>query len=252
MSAGNQFCTGCGARVPDRPDTTSTIPRDTGSPARHVGRPPRKSSRTITLATVAVVLAGIGAGGWLLASHLGKHGGSPLRLASDAAEHTVPRSSPASPTAPVTPTTPAPVSSQALSQTVGTVTLADSVMQDTDASSVATFLNQYFQAIDNHDYQSYLALLTPQVQQGITSLQFDQGYATTADSAETLTGISAAANGDTQADATFTSHQNPADSPDGTQSCTNWSISLFLQSDGNGGYLIDQAPSGYHASYQAC
>ena len=231
--------------------TTLTTPRDTGSPTRHVGQPPRKSSRIITFAAVAVVLAGVGTGGWLLASHLGKHGGSKLGLAPAAVQRTVP-SSPASPADPITPTTPAPVSSQALSQTVGTVTLTDGVMQDSDASSVATFLNQYFQAINNHDYQSYLALLTSPVQQGITSQQFDHGYATTADSAETLTGISTTANGDTQADVTFTSHQNPANSPDGTQSCTNWSISLFLQSDGNGGYLIDQAPSGYQASYQAC
>jgi hypothetical protein len=50
---------------------------------------------------------------------------------------------------------------------------------------------------------------------------------------------------------TFTSHQDPADSPDQSESCTNWDISLFL-AQGNSGYVIDPAPSGYQAAYQPC
>ena len=124
-------------------------------------------------------------------------------------------------------------------------------VQDANASSVAAFLDHYFTAINNHDYQSYISLLSPQAQQGLTAAQFDSGYRSTADSAETLVSISTVSNGDLAAAVTFTSHQNPADSPDQQQSCTDWNISLFLVESG-GGYLVDQPPPGYHASYHAC
>lgn len=206
------------------------------------------------MVAVAAVLTGAGTGGWLLTSHLGNHG-TPLRLAPAAAEHTataehtVTASSPAV-VSPSTALSTAPP--QTVPPTVGTVTLSQDVAQDSDAQPVAAFLNQYFGAINNHDYQSYRALLSPQLQEGLTEAQFASGYQTTADSTETLTGISTAGNGDLAADVTFTSHQDPADSVDKTQSCTNWAITLFLSPDGNGGYLIDQHPSSYHASYQAC
>jgi hypothetical protein len=134
---------------------------------------------------------------------------------------------------------------------VGQVTIAADVSQDADASAVATFLNQYFTAINNHDYQSYVSLLNSQSAQALTQERFDSGYASTVDSAETLRGISTAANGDLVAYVTFTSHQNTAQSANGTESCTNWDISLFLEQDG-GGYLIDQPPPSYHASYHTC
>ncbi|HEX6521068.1 MAG TPA: hypothetical protein VF070_13835 [Streptosporangiaceae bacterium] len=131
------------------------------------------------------------------------------------------------------------------------VTVAASVSQDPNASSVATFLGQYFTAINNHDYQSYSSLLSPQLQQGMTQAQFENGYRTTSDSNETLVSISTASDGDLAAEVTFTSHQDPADSPDQSESCTNWDISLFL-AEGNSAYVIDPAPSGYQASYQPC
>jgi hypothetical protein len=134
---------------------------------------------------------------------------------------------------------------------VGQVTIAAAVSQDPDVPSVATFLNQYFTAINNHDYQSYISLLSSQAGQGLTQEQFDSGYGSTVDSAETLLTISAAANGDLVASVTFTSHQNPADSPNQQESCTDWKISLFLE-QGGGGYLIDKPPASYHAGYQAC
>jgi len=142
-------------------------------------------------------------------------------------------------------------SSSAGPSSVGQVTITAGASQDANAASVAAFLDHYFTAINNHDYQSYVSLLSPQAQQGLTAAQFDSGYRSTADSAETLTGISTAANGDLAAAVTFTSHQNPADSPDQQESCTDWNISLFLLQSA-GGYLIDQPPAGYHASYHAC
>jgi hypothetical protein len=144
-----------------------------------------------------------------------------------------------------------PTSSSAGPSGVGQVTITAGASQDANATSVAAFLDHYFTAINNHDYQSYVSLLSPQAQQGLTAAQFDKGYRSTADSAETLVGISAAANGDLTAAVTFTSHQNPAASPDQQESCTDWNISLFLLQSA-GGYLVDQPPPGYHASYHAC
>jgi len=131
------------------------------------------------------------------------------------------------------------------------ITIGAGASQDPDASSVADFLGQYFTAINDHDYQSYLSLQSPQIQQGMTQQQFEKGYRSTVDSSETLVGISTSPDGDLAAEVTFTSHQNPADSPDQSESCTNWNITLFLSQDGSG-YLIDPAPSGYRASYQPC
>ena len=42
----------------------------------------------------------------------------------------------------------------------------------------------------------------------MTQAQFDKGYRSTADSNETLVGISTASDGDLAAEVTFTSHQN--------------------------------------------
>jgi hypothetical protein len=131
------------------------------------------------------------------------------------------------------------------------VTVASGASQDSNASSIAAFLDQYFTAINTRDYQSYFSLLGPQLQQGMTQAQFEKGFRSTADSSETLVGVSTASDGDLAAEVTFTSHQNPADSPDHSDSCTNWDISLFL-AQGGSGYTIDPAPSGYQASYQPC
>ncbi len=86
---------------------------------------------------------------------------------------------------------------------------------------------------------------------GLTAERFVNGYGSTVDSAETLVSISTATNGDLAAAVKFTSHQNPAASPDQKESCTDWSISLFL-TQGGSGYLLDNPPPGYHATYQAC
>ena len=68
------------------------------------------------------------------------------------------------------------------------MTITAGASQNANAASVAAFLDHYFAAINNHDYQSYVSLLSPQAQQGLTAAQFDSGYRSTADSAETLVG----------------------------------------------------------------
>jgi hypothetical protein len=146
---------------------------------------------------------------------------------------------------------PSPSAASPTSSGGGAVTIATGAAQEPDASSVAAFLGQYFAAINAHDYQSYFSMLSPQLQQEITQARFEKGYRSTADSNETLVSISTASDGDLAAEVTFTSHQNPADSPDQSESCTNWDITLFL-AQGGPGYVIDPAPSGYQAVYQAC
>jgi hypothetical protein len=120
--------------------------------------------------------------------------------------------------------------------------------RDPAAQQVTMFLDRYFTAINAHDYQAYVALLSPQ-EQGITQSQFDGGYDTTTDTDETLSEVSTA-DGDSVAHVTFTSHQNAPDSPTSTN-CNVWNISLYLFPNA-GGYLIDIPPSSYHASVSAC
>jgi hypothetical protein len=131
-----------------------------------------------------------------------------------------------------------------------TVSLAAAAAASPAAPQVQTLLDRYFTAINEHDYSQYSTLLDPQMQQDNASASFAAGYATTTDSAETVTGISNTGDGDLAAVVTFTSHQDPSDSPDNT-SCTQWAITLYLVPQ-NGGYLIGAPLSTYSPSYQAC
>jgi hypothetical protein len=238
---GSAFCTGCGQRYPGEQVYPPSAPKPSPMPRRLPFGP-------VAIALAIVVLAAGGAGiALLLAGH---H--APQKIAARNAGES------AQATAPPSQDSPADGSAAAPSQSapspgpsgVGQVTIAPDAAQDADASSAAAFLNQYFSAINAHNYQAYDSLLSSQVPT-LTEEQFDSGYGTTADSAETLVSISTAANGDLDVAVTFTSHQNPADSPNRQEPCTDWNISLFLEQD-SGGYLIDQPPSDYHAQDQAC
>lgn len=240
------------------------------------GRPPGPSDRhrrsgtdftplmfrpAVVATVVALFVAAAAISGVLLYM---RHHASQTEAAQNAA-HSTPATPLASPTGGASPSgqadsalaqspsdispSPSDTSSSPSNQTV--ITVAASVSQDPNASSVAGFLSQYFTAINTRNYQSYFSLLSSQLQQGTSQAQFDQGYRSTADSNETLVSISTASDGDLAAEVTFTSHQNPADSPDQSESCTNWDISLFL-AQSNSGYVIDPAPAGYQASYQPC
>jgi hypothetical protein len=132
------------------------------------------------------------------------------------------------------------------------VRIGTAASKDPSSSSVAAFLGQYFAAIDTHNYQSFVSLLSSKLQQEETQEAFDKGYRSTVDSNEMLMGISTSSDGDMDAKVTFTSHQDPADSPDQSESCTVWNISMFLVQGSSSGYLVDPAPSDYHASYKPC
>lgn len=118
------------------------------------------------------------------------------------------------------------------------------------AAAIAAFLGQYFTAINQHDYQAYISLLTPAAQQNEPEQKFDAGYATTRDSREKLVALSPAHHGKTPASVTFISHQAPADSTTDTE-CTTWEITLFLRFTGSS-YLIGVGPASYQPSYHAC
>lgn len=246
-TAGSRFCTGCGARFPG-PATEQAAQPARAAPVRGRFSPgPYPSAVVVVAAAVAIAAAALG--GWQFAVHLTSHGTQKEaggKLTPAAAVHSTASPSPTPSPAAVSPD---PAPSQP--QSVGDVTISTDAAQNQAATGVAQFLDQYFTAINNHDYQSYISLLSPQSQQGFTAAQFSSGYRTTVDSAETLTGISTADNGDLQADVSFTSHQDPADSVDGTQSCTDWTISLFLEQNGSS-YLIDPPPSSYQSSHTAC
>jgi hypothetical protein len=124
------------------------------------------------------------------------------------------------------------------------------VAQNPAAPAVQVFMNNYFTAINAHDYASYRALLDSTLQASYTPQDFASGYGSTSDSAATVTGISATDTGQTSVSVTFTSHQSAAQSASGT-ACTTWNITLFL-TQAAAGYVDSPAPPGYHAAFRAC
>jgi hypothetical protein len=264
---GKKFCTRCGTRFPDDEITAGAahVPLATG----------RSPYRSVALgAAGGVVLAGIGIGAWFLVGHSGGHASAGASQAGNVVTSTRPTGNPA--TGSPVPGSPAAGSAAAGSPAAGSpaagspaagstglgsasdgpvtpppgpVAIAPAAARDPAASQITAFLDQYFAAINAHDYQAYVALLSPQAQ-GITQSQFDSGYGSTTDTDETLSGVSAAANGDSVAHVMFTSHQSASESPTST-TCNVWNISLYLVPNA-GGYLIDTPPSSYHAGFAAC
>jgi len=202
----------------------------------------------ITMAIV-VVAAGVVVGIRLTSSHQpaspSAAGSLPARSPAAGSSNGVGQSQTETPSPPLA--TPSPSASAASS----TVALSAAAAADPQSQAVVSFLERYFSAINAHDYHGYRSLLGPQSRAGLTRGQFNRGFRSTMDSGEKLRRISTDASGDTVATVTFTSRQNPADSVDGRESCTHWRISLFLQPTADG-YVIGQAPPGYHASHSAC
>jgi hypothetical protein len=220
------------------------------SPSKTEGT--RLASRSTVLVTTVILFAAaaVATGVMLYVSHHASHGQT-VRNSAHSAPITpsahAPSASGQSSSAPAQgPSGGPPGSSDGSAVTVGA-----GASQNPNASSVAAFLGQYFAAINAHDYQSYRSLLSPQLRRGMTHAQFDEGYRSTVDSNEKLVGISTAPDGDLAAEVTFTSHQDPADSPDHSESCTKWHVLRFL-GRGSSGWVIDPAPSGYHTSYKSC
>jgi hypothetical protein len=217
--------------------------------------PLRRGQTAILIALLVVVLLAVGGGAYALVSRYAGHktAAPPSRPATRSAPAT-PATAATTPSATGTasstgPTASSPAASPKVSPSPH-VSVAPGVTSNPAEPAVVAFLDRYFTAINTHNYAAYSRLLDAQERSANTRSTFDTGYGTTTDSAETLTGIAGAGGGNEAATVSFTSHQNPADSPSKT-ACTSWTITLYLQPNG-GGYLIGPAPAGYHASYQAC
>jgi hypothetical protein len=128
--------------------------------------------------------------------------------------------------------------------------VAPSAAGSTALRQVLALLRRYFSAINGRGYEAYARLLDAQALRVSPASAFYSGYRSTIESDERLTGISATGSGGLAAAVTFTSHQQPADSPD-QSACDAWSITLYLVPQGNG-YLIGLPPAGYQASYVSC
>ena len=129
----------------------------------------------------------------------------------------------------------------------GRVSVAPGLAGRPGVRRVAGLLDRYFAAVNHRAYQAYARLFA---QPGrLTPREFAWGYSTTHDSNAVLAGL-APLNGGLKAAVTFTSHQDPAHSPDHS-SCIDWTIALFLHQAGPG-YLIGMPPGGYRAGLHAC
>jgi hypothetical protein len=201
---------------------------------------PRRGGPGALVAVVIVAMLVVGGGAFALVWSLtGKH------TAAGAPGQATPPASPAGAAG----TTQASATPTASAGT-DTVAVAPAAKASPDAAQVQALLDNYFAAINAHNYQAFNRLLDTRLRQLDPPSTFASGYATTQDSAEELTAISAAGPGELAASVTFTSHQSPANSPD-ESSCDNWRITLYLLPNG-GSYLIGTAPPGYRASYQNC
>jgi hypothetical protein len=175
----------------------------------------------------------------------------PARLADVA--HGQPATSAPAPSSPSAPA-PAPVSSAPVSSAPPasspavsaspagvTVTIGPGAADRPDAARVATFMAGYFDAINQRDYQSYLAAFDEQARPDYSRQKFLAEFGTTTDTAPSLTALSTEGAG-LLATVTFTSHQSPAKSFTHT-ACTAWTLRLYLEASGTS-YLIGQPPPG--------
>lgn len=282
------FCTGCGASfgdapgdaapapaagAPDTPVTRLDIPgmrpEDVGGtrrdlpamPAHWTAPPagtqpppagplppsPRRGGTALLIVVVVVAVLAAGGGAFALVSSLAGHRASP-RPSSP------PASAPAPPgTAATTPASPTAAASASPTASGGTSTVAMSpaAAANPAATQVRAFVERYFTAINAHDYAAFSSLLDEQMRQQNPQSQWTSGNATTLDSAETLTSITGTDGGGLAAMVSFTSHQSPANSINNS-SCTAWTITLYLQPQGGGGYLIGVPPAGYQPVHQNC
>ncbi len=214
--------------------------------------PPGGHKKAIIAAVIAVVVLAAGGGGaafWLLNRHPSTPVAASQSPSSNTSQSVDGSASPAQTATPTASPTASPAVTPAL-PSIGIVTASPAVTPSPQATQVMAFLNSYFTAINDHNYQAYLALLDGRLRRGMTLSAFRYGYLSTRDSAATLTAISDPAPGQVAASVTFTSHQLPSHSPSHSQ-CTHWSITLYLRYSGSL-LMIGSAPAGYHASYRAC
>lgn len=201
----------------------------------------------ISAAGLAVVVLGSG-GAWYLTSSGSNPGGTGQRTGPAQSAPSTTDGLSGSPAVPMGSDTPVP-SGTPSSTPSGAVTTDPAVSGNPMAPGVVAFLSNYFDAINNHDYNAYNALLGSGMT-ALSSSDFDNGYGTTTDSGETLTGIAKRPGGEVVASVSFTSNQDPSQSPD-QSACDKWKVRLYLMPN-SGGYLEVKPPSGYKAQYTSC
>ena len=106
---------------------------------------------------------------------------------------------------------------------------------------VQQLLSKRFEGINTHNYAEYASTLTTREQANQPQSKFDSGYRSSSDSGITLTALRQTSGG-LAATVAFTSHQDPADSGDGS-ACNTWTSTYYLVTGGSG-YLIDSSPAG--------
>jgi hypothetical protein len=211
---------------------------------------PRRGGSGLLIALVVVLVLAVGGGAFALVSALTSHkttaqppsqptSGAPATPSSGSGSQTPTPSASASGSA--SPSGPADTA----------VAVAPAAAGNAAAPQVQTLLEHYFAAINAHDYAAYSSLLDAQMRGENSQSHFDSGYGTTHDSAETLAGISGTGGGNLAATVSFTSHQSPADSINNS-SCTAWTITLYLEQQSDGSYLIGAPPAGYQPTHQDC
>lgn len=199
---------------------------------------------TISAACLAIVVLGGGGSAWYLTSGGSNPAGTGPQTGPPP---TVPSTSDGFSSSPAD----TPVSSDTPSSTPsGAVATDPAVAGNPLTPGVTDFLNSYFDAINNHDYNAYDALLGSDMT-ALSSTDFDNGYGTTTDSSATLTGIAKGPGGEVIASVSFISNQDPSQSPDHQSACDKWKVRLYLMPN-SGGYLETNPPSGYKAQYTSC
>jgi hypothetical protein len=201
----------------------------------------------VTVAAVAVLLAGGGVIAWAAAQHSG-----PARLTTRAASApaSLPAPTQAATRAPSPTPTPPPPTATASPPSSGMVAVTPAVFEQGDEPEVLAFLDEYFAAINSHDYQQYRSLLDGRLRRAETAAGFSDGYWSTTDTGAKLVRLAPASAQGVAATITFTSHQAPSDSPTHT-SCTDWRTTLYLSPLAES-YVIQEPPPSYRASYRSC
>lgn len=276
-----QFCTGCGARlgkaapaaterarpasvpaqwpasVPPQHGAAPWKPSETapldiaavqagpdaanpaaGVPFRNSGGVPGRSRAGkggLVLAGILAVLLACGAAVWVVTSH-GRQAGHP------AAGHVQAQGTRARPRPTATPPPARPSG--------GLVTVAPGVPLGGAEPAVVAFLDDYFEAINDHDFRLYRSLLDASLRKSETAAIFSSGYGTTADSGATLVGLAPGSGQAVAATITFTSHQSAADSRTKT-TCTSWQTTVYLHLRGKS-YVQGAPPASYRAIYRPC
>jgi hypothetical protein len=110
----------------------------------------------------------------------------------------------------------------------GPVVVAPALQARPETPEVVALLGAYFSAIDQRDFDALRRTLVPRAGLPSTAAEFNRRYKSTEDSDVRLLGLGAGPDGGLVASVSFTSHQDPADSPDGVSPCLRWSIAYPL------------------------